>query len=108
MKTLLKNIVARTYKPLVVKYLSRTRVYRYRHIRLEIPPEVFHPGFYFSTQFLLQYISSMELQGKKFLELGCGSGLISIVAAQKGANVTSSEINPIAVDFFKKIGRAHV
>ena len=39
----------------------------------------------------------LELNGKKFLELGCGSGLISLVAASKNANVTSSDINPLAV-----------
>lgn len=102
MKTLLKNIVGRTYKPLLVKYLSKTRIYRYKDIRLEIAPQVFHPGFFFSTQLLLQYISKMQLRDKKFLEPGFGSGLISIIAAKKGAMVTATEINPVAVEFFKK------
>lgn len=77
-------------------------MYRYQDIRLEIPPEVFHPGFFFSTQFLLQYIEKMPLHDKKFLEPGFGSGLISIVAAKKGARVTATEINPVAVEFFTK------
>lgn len=102
MRTLLKNIVGHTYKPLLVKYLSKTRIYRYKDTRLEIAPEVFHPGFFFSTQLLLQYISKMQLRDKKFLELGFGSGLISIVAAKKGARVTATEINPVAVKFFEK------
>lgn len=102
MKTLLKNIVGRTYKPLLVKYLSKTRIYRYKDTRLEIAPQVFHPGFFFSTQLLLQYISKMQLRDKKFLELGFGSGLISIVAAKKGAKVTSTEINTVAIEFFEK------
>ena len=101
MNTVLKNIVAHTYKPLLVKYLSKTRVYRYKDIRLDIPPQVFHPGFFFSTQLLLQYIGKLPLQKKKFLELGCGSGLISIVAAKKGAIVTATDINPIAIEFLK-------
>lgn len=42
-------------------------------------------------------METLELNGKKFLELGCGSGLISLVAASKNANVTSSDINPLAV-----------
>ncbi len=102
MNSTFKHIVAHTYKPLLVKYLSKTRVYRYRDIRLAISPEVFHPGFFFSTKFLLQYISSLSLKGKKFLELGCGSGLIAIAAAKKGALVTASDINPVAVEFLKK------
>jgi release factor glutamine methyltransferase len=36
------------------------------------------------------------------MELGCGSGLISMVAATKGAAVTATDINPVAVEFLKK------
>lgn len=100
-----KHIVARTYKPLLVKYLSKTRMYRYRDISLAIAPEVFHPGFFFSTKFLLQYISRLPLKEKKFLELGCGSGLISIAVAKKGALVTASDINAVAVEFLKNNSR---
>lgn len=102
MNTVIRHIVANTYKPLLVKYLSKTRLYRYKDLRLEIPPEVFHPGFFFSTQMLLQYISKLQLQKKELLELGCGSGLIAMVAAEKGATVTATDINPIALEFLKK------
>lgn len=105
MNTVLKNIIAHTYKPLLVKYLSKTRIYRYKDISLAVPPEVFHPGFFFSTQLLLQYIIKLPLHKKNFLELGCGSGLISIAAAKKGANVTATDINPVAVEFLEKNSR---
>src|SRR4029079_10565830 len=105
MNTALKHIVAHTYKPLLVKYLSKTRVYRYKDIRLSIAPGVFHPGFFFSTQLLLQYISKLPLQGKRFLELGCGSGLISIAAAKMGAMVTATDINPLATEYLKENSR---
>ncbi len=101
MKTVLKNIIAHTYKPLLVKYLSTPRVYRANGIRLDIPPEVFHPGFFFSTGLLLQYISKIALDKKTFLELGCGSGLIAISAAKKNAVVTATDINPVAVAALK-------
>lgn len=39
----------------------------------------------------------MSLTGKSFLELGCGSGIISIVAAQNGAITTAIDINNEAV-----------
>jgi len=97
MNTVLKNIVAHTYKPLLVKYLSTARSYNYDGIKLNIPPEVFHPGFFFSTRLLLQYIQKMPLDKKRFLELGCGSGLIAITAARRGAVVTATDINPVAV-----------
>lgn len=102
MSKVLQHIVARTYKPLLVKYLSKTRVYRRNDIELTIPPQVFHPGFFFSTQLLLQYIDKLELNNKKFLELGCGSGLIAIAAAKKGATVTATDINTVAIEELKK------
>jgi release factor glutamine methyltransferase len=83
LNTVIKHIVANTYKPLLAKYLSKTRLYKYKDLRLEIPAEVFHPGFFFSTQMLLQYISKLPLHKKELLELGCGSGLIAMVAAEK-------------------------
>ena len=102
MKAVLKHIVAHTYKPLLVRYLSKTRIYKHDDIRLEIPPQVFHPGFYFSTHLLLNYIKQFPLQGKSFLEPGCGSGLISIYASMNGSHVTATDINPIAIEFLKK------
>jgi release factor glutamine methyltransferase len=102
MKAVLKHIVTHTYKPLLVKYLSKKRLYEYDGIKLEIPPQVFHPGFFFSTRLLLKYVMQLQLKDKKFLELGCGSGLISVYAAKKGAIVTASDINVVAVEFLKK------
>ena len=77
-------------------------MYSYGNIRLEIPPQVFHPGFFFSTTLLLRYISALPLQEERFLELGAGSGLISIYAANKGATVTATDINPVAIDCLHK------
>jgi release factor glutamine methyltransferase len=51
---------------------------------------------------LLQYITKLPLHKKEFMELGCGSGLIAMVAATKGANVTATDINAVAVEFLKK------
>ena len=102
MNKLVKYIVERTYRPLLVKYLSKTRIYCYKDIILEIPSEVFHPGFFFSTRLLLRYISKEALPGKEFLELGAGSGLLSIYAAKKNAVVTATDINPVAVKYLHR------
>jgi len=99
MRAALKNIVAHTYKPFLEKYLSKKRIYTYGNIKLQIPPEVFHPGFFTSTQFLLQYLKKLSLPGKSFLELGAGNGLISIYAAKSDAKVTATDINPVAVEY---------
>ncbi|MBA2746255.1 MAG: methyltransferase domain-containing protein [Flavisolibacter sp.] len=101
MKEIIKYIVGKTYKPLLVKYLSRTRTYTYQNIVLEVPAEVFHPGFFSSTKLLNQQVSKLNLLNKTFLELGAGSGLISFSAIRKGAIVTSTDINPVAVQYMK-------
>jgi release factor glutamine methyltransferase len=102
LKKILKYLTGKVYKPLLSKYLSKTRIYTYKGIRLIIPPSVFHPRFFFSTKILLKYISQLDLQKKSFLELGAGSGLISIYAAKKNANVTATDINPVAIEYLKR------
>jgi release factor glutamine methyltransferase len=66
---------------------------------MKIPPGVFHPGFFTSTRLLLNHLLEFPLQGKRLLELGAGSGLISMVAAQKGARVLATDINPLVIKY---------
>lgn len=87
---------------MVASYLSKTRRYRRNGIILDIPPQVFHPAFFFSTKYLIRYLASQNLQGKTFLELGAGSGLISFTAEKAGAMVTATDINPIAIEYLEK------
>ncbi|HEV8272295.1 MAG TPA: methyltransferase [Chitinophagaceae bacterium] len=98
MQKIIGRLANTFYKPLLTKYLSKTRGYRYKDIRLRIPPEVFHPGFFFSTRLLINFIKRLEIENKTFLELGAGSGLISIYAAKRKAKVTATDINPVAVE----------
>jgi release factor glutamine methyltransferase len=89
-----KKIFNLTWQPLVRRYLRKERMYRSQGIRVIIPQGVFHPGFFFSTAFLLHELKQIELTGKQVLELGAGSGLLSLYAASRGAIVTASDINP--------------
>lgn len=101
-QNLVRYFVANTYKPLLVKYLSRNRQYASNGLSLEIPPQVFHPGFFFSTKLLMRCINNLELKGKTLLELGAGSGLIAMNAEKQGAKATASDINPVAIEYLKK------
>lgn len=91
------NLLHPVLKPLSQWYLSRTRGYRYQNIRLQIYPGVFHPGLFFSTKVLLNYLASQSIKGSTVLELGAGSGLIAIYCAQQEARVTASDVNPVAL-----------
>ena len=102
MSTAVKYIVGSTWQPFLRRYLSKTRSYRYKNIRLQVPSSVFHPGFFFSTHLLLDQIKGLALQNKKLLEPGAGSGLFSIHAAKKGAIVTATDINPVAIECLKE------
>lgn len=82
-------------------YMSRPRWYKFREISVLVLPSVFHPFFFISTKVLLEYLLKYELRHKKVLELGAGSGLISLVAAKIGAQVTSTDLNPEAIEGLK-------
>jgi release factor glutamine methyltransferase len=107
MNTALKYVVGKTYKPLLARYLTKTRKYSYQNINLEILPSVFHPGFFDSTLLLLKFINKGPLLDKTFLEPGAGSGLISVYAAKQGAMVTATDINPAAISCLQKNSRAN-
>lgn len=102
MKRALKYLAGRFYRPLLVKYLSSERTYTFKGIRVQVPPGVFHPGFFFSTKFLLRFLERQPLKGRSFLELGAGSGLISLSVARQGAIVTATDVNPQAIGCLQK------
>ncbi|WP_053990972.1 methyltransferase [Mangrovimonas sp. TPBH4] len=78
-------------------YHSKPRRYSYKGLTVMVHPEVFPPHFTLSTKILMDYISDLTLSGKSLLELGCGSGILSLFAASKGAKVTASDINQEAL-----------
>lgn len=96
LRKLYKRVARHTLQPLIRWYLRKPRRYRHMGMDLIVMPGVFHPGFFISTKLLVQFLSARELRGKTLLELGCGSGMVSVFAALRGAAVTASDINPVA------------
>jgi release factor glutamine methyltransferase len=84
-------------KPLAHWYLSKPRTYTFKKIKIVVYPGVFHPGLFFSTKILIRHASQQKLDKLRILELGAGSGLLSIYCAKQGATVTASDINPLCI-----------
>ncbi len=97
MRKLIKKITHPFFKFIYEQRFSRPRKYVYENIEVIVQPNVFPPHFTLSTKILLNYIKPIDLKDKTVLELGCGSGIISLLASSKGATVTASDINKTAL-----------
>ncbi|GEA08351.1 hypothetical protein KUL42_31120 [Alteromonas sp. KUL42] len=98
MKNWLRWLLSFTLKPFLQHYyLKSARQYRYKHLKLKVEPGVFHPGLFFSSKFMASFIHRLELANSRMLDMGCGSGMLSFVAAQKGAEVVSVDLSDAAL-----------
>lgn len=102
MRKIFKRLASIILIPLMKWYLTRERTYSRAEVNVSVMPGVFHPGLFSSTNFLLEFLQEQDLKDKSFLELGCGTGLLSIVAAKKGARVTASDISSKAIENTRK------
>ncbi len=97
------GFLRRVYSAAAFRIRAKARIARTDRIScfglsIEVPPTVFHPGIYFSSKALGRYLRSIDLQGRKVLDMGCGAGIQSLVAAARGALATGIDINPLAVE----------
>jgi release factor glutamine methyltransferase len=79
--------------------LSRrsTRLTRAGGFRLEVPPTVFHPRYFLSSECFAAFIDRLDLVGKRVADVGTGSGILALAAARAGAvNALALDINPSA------------
>ncbi|NHM05886.1 methyltransferase [Flavobacterium sp. CYK-4] len=102
MRAVIKRILSPFLKKASAVYLAQPRKYAYKNLSVVVAPSVFPPFITISTKLLLEFIETLPLQNKTLLELGCGCGIISVLAAQKGANVTATDINDVALTALEK------
>lgn len=98
MRRIIQLILHYLYRPLLELYLNRNLTWRYKGLDMFIKKGVFHPAFFGSTKVFADFLERQELNGKSLLEVGCGSGILSLLSAKWGANVTALDINPDAVE----------
>jgi release factor glutamine methyltransferase len=80
--------------------LSRAaaRTVRAAGFHLSVPPTVFHPKLFLTSEFLARFIGTLDLKGKRVADVGTGSGILALAAARAGSeDVTAIDINPNAV-----------
>ena len=84
-------------------YYRKSRWITKRGLRFRLAPGVFHPSLYHSTDILLDYALGLNLEKKRILELGCGSGFISMFLAKHHAvEMYASDINQAAVESLRE------
>jgi release factor glutamine methyltransferase len=75
----------------------RTTLVRVAGFRLTVPPTVFHPRYFLTSKFFADFLSSIDLAGKRVADVGTGSGILALAAARAGAaSVVALDINPNA------------
>lgn len=64
------------------------------------PKMAFGTGHHQTTHLMIEAILENEFKGKQVLDMGCGTGILAILAVQRGANtpVHAIDIDPIAAD----------
>jgi len=104
MKWFRKRFISPVLQRFVRLYFKKERKFRYKSIKAVVFSGVFFPHFTLSTRFVMSFLDPQKevLQGMSFLELGCGTGMISCLAAQKGAKVLATDINPRALENTKR------
>ena len=96
--SLIKYFYTRIIYPVIAWYLKKERLYRYKGFNLVISKGIFHPAFFMSTKYLYSFVDRKKLEARKCLELGCGSGLLSLLMLRKGGDVTAVDINERAIE----------
>jgi len=76
--------------------LQRPRLHDVHGTPLVVLPNVLDGVLTRTGVFLVETLRDLDLQNARVLDLGCGSGIGAVFAAQRGARVIASDVNPDA------------
>lgn len=72
----------------------------YYGITLDVDKNIYYPRE--DSILLAKFLDTLEINKKRLLDVGCGSGFLSILAAKKGAKVDCVDIDKKAVEMASK------
>ncbi len=98
MRSITQIFYSTVYKSILQLYLKTDSNIRFEGFNLKVYKHVFHPKLFFSTTYFYDFIKTQHLSNKSFLEIGCGSGILSLLALKKGAHVTAIDIDSKAIE----------
>jgi methylase of polypeptide subunit release factors len=101
-RRLCRRVVQLFYRPYVLRRIARPSEATLGGRRLLTDPHVFHPVYFLSTRILIEDLAALDVRGKRFLDMGTGSGAVGVAAAARGAVVTACDVNPRAVDLARE------
>jgi len=82
--------------PVYKLYSGSLRKWSYDSLDVVVMPGIFHPGWFVTSAMLLDKLECINVEGKRVLEMGCGTGTLACRAAYKGAMASASDITPAA------------
>ena len=96
------NEYIRYYKQVNAK--RKSQYLMIEEIKFYVNSNVFSPdpSITYSTQFTINRLKRIILKNKNVIELGCGSGIISLFCAMCGANVTATDIDDKCIKNIKR------
>ena len=76
--------------------LRATRRVTVSGVPIRVPPGVLDPVLFRSGAWFAAAMSERVGPGERVLDLGCGSGVVGVLAARRGARVTAVDVDPAA------------
>ena len=77
--------------------LARSRVHHVAGGPIVVLPRVFDPVHTRAGAWLAERVGALVTPGERWLEVGCGSGVVACALARAGAHVTATDVDPEAV-----------